>query len=183
MMGILNSFSGNPCVSISLVLVFGDLFCAFLWAIPCFLMFYDTLFWCLHIWKTPTFPILYRLALYRGGPLPVSPLDILRTRDVILEGNISFILEILSLICLLCIQMEMSGRLLTMSLGRSSGQINTFKKYQYREFPGGPVVRTLCFHCWGPGSILGWGTKTLQAVQWGQKKKKERKKYKYTYTI
>ena len=32
-----------------------------------------------------------------------------------------------------------------------------------REFPGGPVVRTLRFHCWGPGSIPGWGTKILQA--------------------
>ena len=26
------------------------------------------------------------------------------------------------------------------------------QKLQVRgEFPGGPVVRTLCFHCWGPG--------------------------------
>jgi len=24
------------------------------------------------------------------------------------------------------------------------------------EFPGGPVVRTLCFHCRGTGSIPGW---------------------------
>ena len=27
------------------------------------------------------------------------------------------------------------------------------------EFPGSPVVRTLCFHCWDPASIPGWGTK------------------------
>ena len=27
------------------------------------------------------------------------------------------------------------------------------------EFPGGPVVRTRLFHCWGPGSIPGQGTK------------------------
>ena len=32
-----------------------------------------------------------------------------------------------------------------------------------REFPGVPVVGTLCFHCWGPGSIPGQGTKISQA--------------------
>ena len=37
------------------------------------------------------------------------------------------------------------------------------------EFPGGPVVRTQRFHCRSPGSIPGQGTKTLQAVQRGQK--------------
>ena len=36
------------------------------------------------------------------------------------------------------------------------------------EFPGGPVVRILCFHCWGPGSISGKGTKILQAKWCGQ---------------
>ena len=25
----------------------------------------------------------------------------------------------------------------------------TDKKNEYREFPGGPVVKTLGFHCWG----------------------------------
>ena len=39
------------------------------------------------------------------------------------------------------------------------------------EFPGGPVVRTWRFYCWGPGSIPGWGTKILQAMQCSQKKK------------
>ena len=24
------------------------------------------------------------------------------------------------------------------------------------EFPGGPVARTLCFHCWGMGLIPDW---------------------------
>ena len=38
-----------------------------------------------------------------------------------------------------------------------------------REFPGGPVVRTRRSHCWGPGSISGPGTKTLQASRPGQK--------------
>ena len=32
-------------------------------------------------------------------------------------------------------------------------------KIRCREFPGGPVVRTQSFHFWGPGSILGQGTK------------------------
>ena len=32
------------------------------------------------------------------------------------------------------------------------------------EFPGGPVVRTWNFHCWGPGSIPGPGTKILQTT-------------------
>lgn len=34
------------------------------------------------------------------------------------------------------------------------------------EFPGGPVVRTWCFHCWGPS----WGTMIPQATV-GPKKK------------
>ena len=41
------------------------------------------------------------------------------------------------------------------------------------DFPGGPVFRTPRFHCPGPGSIRGWGTKIPQAVWRGQKKKKE----------
>ena len=44
------------------------------------------------------------------------------------------------------------------------------------EFPGGPVARTWCFHCWGPGSIPGWGTKILQAVWLGQNKQNKTKK-------
>ena len=34
-----------------------------------------------------------------------------------------------------------------------------------KEFPGGPVVRIRRFHCYSPGSIPGWETKVLQAVQ------------------
>ena len=34
-----------------------------------------------------------------------------------------------------------------------------YRKDMFWEFPGGPVVRTLCFHCRGPSSIPGWGTK------------------------
>lgn len=32
-----------------------------------------------------------------------------------------------------------------------------------REFPGGSMVRALCFHCRGLLSILGWGTKISPA--------------------
>ena len=42
------------------------------------------------------------------------------------------------------------------------------------EFPGSPVVRTLCLHlAEAVCSIPGWGTKILQTVWLGQKKKKE----------
>ena len=41
------------------------------------------------------------------------------------------------------------------------------------EFPGGPGVRTQCFHCGSPGSISGQGIKILQAWQCGKKKKKK----------
>ena len=34
-----------------------------------------------------------------------------------------------------------------------------------REFPGGPVVKTLCFRCRGTGSIPGQGTEIPQTVQ------------------
>ena len=37
-------------------------------------------------------------------------------------------------------------------------------KFSCWEFSGCPVVRTQRFHCWGPGSIPGRGTKILQAV-------------------
>ena len=38
-----------------------------------------------------------------------------------------------------------------------------FKKLT-RELPGGPVVRTWCFHCCGLGSIPGWGAKFPQEI-------------------
>ena len=37
------------------------------------------------------------------------------------------------------------------------------------EFPGSPVVRTLCLHCQGLGLIPGQKTKILQAMRGGQK--------------
>ena len=39
-------------------------------------------------------------------------------------------------------------------------------------FPYGPVVRTQCFHCHGPGSIPGQGNEILQAMWHGQTNKK-----------
>ena len=44
-------------------------------------------------------------------------------------------------------------------------------KMYFRKFFGGPVVRTQRFHCQGPGSITGWGTKIPQAAWCDQKKK------------
>ena len=38
------------------------------------------------------------------------------------------------------------------------------------DFPGGPVVKTLCFQCRGLGSIPGRGTEDPHTVQHGGKK-------------
>ena len=39
------------------------------------------------------------------------------------------------------------------------------------EFPGGPVVRTPGFHCCGPGSVPGQGTKIPKATMvWPEEK-------------
>ena len=43
-----------------------------------------------------------------------------------------------------------------------------------REFPGGPVVRTWCFHCQDPGLIPGQGTKIQQASWCGEKTKQNK---------
>ena len=50
---------------------------------------------------------------------------------------------------------------------------NDVNKSTKLDFPGGPVVKTLRFHCRGAGSIPGRGTKILHAVWHGQKKKKK----------
>ena len=47
------------------------------------------------------------------------------------------------------------------------------KMNTYWDYPGGPVVGTPTSNAWGVGSIFGWGTRTLHAVQHGQKKKKQ----------
>ena len=50
---------------------------------------------------------------------------------------------------------------------RSAGE-GTFLVVQW-------LVRTWCFHCHGPGSIPGRGTKTLQGARCSIKRKKEKK--------
>ena len=39
------------------------------------------------------------------------------------------------------------------------------------EFPSGSVIQARHFHCWGTGSIPGWGTKIQHAVSYRKKKK------------
>ena len=51
---------------------------------------------------------------------------------------------------------------------------NITKKTNTWEFPGGPVVRTWCFHCWGPGLIPGQWTKIPQAMQESKKNKNKK---------
>ena len=53
----------------------------------------------------------------------------------------------------------------TQSSQKSINQIFFFFK---REFPGGPLVKTLDFQVGGMGSIPGWGTKIPHAVQNGK---------------
>ena len=40
--------------------------------------------------------------------------------------------------------------------------------------PGGPAVRTPCFHCWDPGSVPEQKAKILQAAQCSQKAPKQK---------
>ena len=49
------------------------------------------------------------------------------------------------------------------------------KNRKIRDFPGGPVVKTLRFHCRGTGLIPGQGTKIPHATWCGPKKKKKLK--------
>ena len=34
------------------------------------------------------------------------------------------------------------------------------KNARFSDFPGGPIVKTSCFHCRGVGSIPGWGIRS-----------------------
>ena len=43
------------------------------------------------------------------------------------------------------------------------------RKLRFKEFPGGQVVKTLCFHCKDMGLILGQEIKIPHAAQWSQK--------------
>ena len=55
--------------------------------------------------------------------------------------------------------------------------LNLRLNFQMGELPGGPVVRILCFHYQGVGSIPDWGHKILHATQLIQKKKKKKNIY------
>ena len=55
-----------------------------------------------------------------------------------------------------------------------TNHIFIFLKIELGEFSGGPVVRTVCFHCQVGVPSLVRGTKILQAVQHGQIKKKKK---------
>ena len=35
--------------------------------------------------------------------------------------------------------------------------LEDIKRVEYRDFPGGPMVRTPCFHCRGQGFHPWWG--------------------------
>ena len=52
------------------------------------------------------------------------------------------------------------------------------KQSQLWEFPGGPLVRAHHFHCLGPVSIPGRGTKIPKATRRGGKKKRQTKEKK-----
>ena len=47
----------------------------------------------------------------------------------------------------------------------NSLDLSFYKIPTYWEFPGGPVVRTWCFHCHGPGSIPGQGTPAIHTTR------------------
>ena len=72
---------------------------------------------------------------------------------------------------LVCDFKKLETELPDSSVGKSSFPDCSVGKKLETEFPGGPVVRTLHFHCQGLGSIPGWGTKILQALKHNQKQK------------
>ena len=49
-------------------------------------------------------------------------------------------------------------------------KVSNFQSYNLRDFPGGPVVKTLQFNAGGEASVPGEGTKTPHDL-WPQKKK------------
>ena len=51
---------------------------------------------------------------------------------------------------------------------RQTQKTSTAQKRELREFPGGPVVGTLCSTAGGPGSTPGRGTRIPQAMRYSQ---------------
>lgn len=47
----------------------------------------------------------------------------------------------------------------------------------YREFPGGPVRRTMCFHCGGPGSVPGRENNIPQAAKHAARPQTNKKQF------
>ena len=47
------------------------------------------------------------------------------------------------------------------------------KKKSRREFPGGLVIRSSCFHCHGPCSVPAWESDIPETMQRSQKTKQE----------
>ena len=52
---------------------------------------------------------------------------------------------------------------------------NLINKQNWWEFPGGPVVRTWRYRCWGPGSIPGQGLRSCKP--WSTAKKENKKSW------
>lgn len=65
------------------------------------------------------------------------------------------------------------------ALGQCCIRLAIFKKRKRWEFSGGPVVRTVRFHCWGP-EFNPWSgrAKILQTTKHGQINKRERGQWK-----
>lgn len=57
----------------------------------------------------------------------------------------------------------------TLHLIHSKQESHEVAKKKKKDFPGGPMVRTVCLHCRGTGSILHWGTKIPYALWRSQK--------------
>ena len=49
--------------------------------------------------------------------------------------------------------------------GGSDGKVSAYNAGDLGSIPGGPVIRTLCFHCREQESITGQGTKIPHAAQ------------------
>ena len=67
--------------------------------------------------------------------------------------------------CIFCTKL-IQGRCIEFGNDSKESSYNLKKKFfnNCLEFPDGPVVKTLLFHCGGPGSVPGQRTKILQAM-------------------
>ena len=54
------------------------------------------------------------------------------------------------------------------------GMVLLISEVDFWEFPGGSAVRIQCFHCHGPRSTPGQGTKILQVTMHSQKERKKK---------